>query len=371
MNGKSLGVWCLVGSLLAMTGCFAPDEVSFSDDLDFTLNIGIWEAPADALHQPYVEGTSVGIWMRVHGSSLDVLDAVPISTDESVFEIESSWTNRDTVYVSGIARGHGSAELEVYASDALDDVIATAPLEVRSPDAITLHPSGSVLIGKSSEAIDLQGGTQVSVGGSTTFLVRYSHDGDRLYGNNVLGAQAIDDGVSTSLHQTYLFENDEWLQITLHDLGPQEVSLEVMGEPTQSVYFRGVAPEDVTGFSLVAQSESGAKAGEILRVLARAEDASGETIHGMTFGWTLAGNPIAGSGDIYQYTYDPAVDRTRLEANAIGMARDIDIRQSDGNLMDSNRVLGCQGSSSPSGSAWMVFVIAGLAVLAMRSRSES
>jgi hypothetical protein len=361
----------VTGVMLSPTGCMPGDEVSFSDDLDFHLNLGIWEAPADDLHQPYVQGTSVSIWMQVHGQGLNVLDAVPISTDESVFEIVSSWSDIDTIYVEGFARGPGSAELEVFASDDLESVIASAPLEVRAPDAIELHAAGNVLIGLDGDPADLDGATRIAVGGTTTFLVRYTHGGTRLYGNDVLEPIVVGPGISTDIQQTYLFENDEWLQLTLNASGLQEVELRVGGEWVETILVRGVSPEDVKSFELVGQAESSAHSGQILRVLARAEDGAGQRVHGMTFGWTLAGAPIAGSGDIYQYTYDPSAARTRLEANAIGLARDIDIRQSDGTLMDSNRMLGCSGGSSPSGSAWMVFVIAGLTVMAMRSRSNN
>lgn len=371
MLWKSRWFWMMTGAMLSAVGCLPRDEVSFSDDLDFHLNIGLWEAPADDLHQPYVQGTSVGIWVQAHGHGLNLLDAVPVSTDESVFEIVSSWSDLDTVYVEGFARGHGSAELEVFATDDLENVIASAPLEVRAPNAIELHPAGRVLIGLDGDPVDLDGATRIAVGGTTTFLVRYTHEGTRLYGNDVLEPIVVGSGISTDLKQTYLFENDEWLQLTPNASGLQEVELRVGGEWVESILVRGVSPEDVETFELVGQSESGAHSGQILRVLARAEDDAGQRVHGMTFGWTLAGNPIAGSGDIYQYTYDPSASRTRLAANAIGLSRDIDIRQSDGTLMDSNRMLGCSGGSSPSGTAWMVFVIAGLTVMATRNRSNN
>ena len=369
MSGGSLV--CVV-LLLSLLGCEKDDSLHFTDDLGgFSLRLGIWGTPDDDLHQPYVQGAAVSIWMHMLDGNRNVAGAVPVSTDETVFEIVSSWSSHDTVFVEGFARGNGSAELVIYDSEALTDVIAEAPLAVQSPDAIELHPASSELLDLPSDPVDLEGGLQIAVGGTATFLVRYMHEGTRLFGNNILEPNAVGSGVSVETRQTHLFENDEWLQITVNESGLQQVELIPTEEGVQSLWLEGVSRDKVVDFDLVGQSESKAHAGQILRVLAEAKDADGNRVHGVASGWTLENSPIGGCGDLYQYTHDPDAEPVRLAAFAVGLEGSMDIRQSDGSLADSNRLLGCSSRTGPSGSAWMVLCITGLAVMAMRSRSSS
>ncbi len=358
----------LTTSLLVLscfTGCVVPgnERIYFTDTIDLDFDFDASSNPMEAMHQPYVLGASTTV--GVHSRRADDMTRWDVfSADGSILQIDDRWVDDDGSHVSlaVTAVGTGITELEVY--DEFGTLVGTAPVEVRMPDRAVLSPHGPLIIDQEHLIRDTDS-FQVVRGGWATFLVEW-FDGDRqLYGNGALDARSADPELLVDIDRSYLFEDREWLQVRPGDDLDYRVDILCAGLVVDEIGIEGIDGKDIDRVRIYAESETHARQGDWLTLLAGAWDANARPVYGVDFRWSVDGVEGEDLGDLYRYEFD------RNDAHMVGAAwddlEDQVVIHGDG-VVDSSNSVGCSHGSGTAGApaAALAFLVCGLVALRMR-----
>jgi len=281
---KSMWLWGML-SLFLVVGC-TPAPVEFHDDLD--LNICILCHENSLLNTPYVVGTEIRftVFRNENGPGLD--GAVLASSDGSILSISGVESGSDTVSATGKALSPGTVELVLFEDQEMNGTISTAEVEVAQPDAAHFYFAGPIIIHRDSLQNPVEESVQIVAGGTAAFLVEYTKDGQRLYGNGVLVPKPSSESVLVEVDHVYFFENNDWLIVTPLEEGLHTVDIEVGGEIIDTLTLEVVNEEAIQSVSVFEEkAPKGDQDGEQLFVWAVGQDANGEWIYGVDFQWAL------------------------------------------------------------------------------------
>ena len=360
-HGTAQGLVLALTSAMALamtTGCYT---VYFSDDIDLELDFSL--RPSDELHLPYVVGARVQVSANSTDDHENRTGWVLKSSQPAVLLIESQANGQATC----VALGAGTSEVCVYEPGESDPLDCTS-IEVRVPDRLTLHAHGPMFLGHTEEETRIDQ-PKILTEGTATFLVRYFEGQTRLYGNSALDASATS-AIDLNEETSFLFENQEWLQVTPREPGRHVVELRAGGHLVQTLQVVGVTAADVDRIELLGEDESNAEEGATLTVLGQAYDGNGFPIYGVEYAWDLDDVPEHGEGDLFRYTYKAHTDR-QLSATFGDHRNEVTINASEGWVSSSN-VVGCSAAAgSRPATPWGVLglmAVAGIWVTTVRRR---
>lgn len=360
----------LAGVVACSMGC---TRVKFSDSVDLTLDFAPLTGPSDLLHTPYVEGSSMRIFVdstndneRYEGWSLS-------SSDPTIFSVENLQGQSGFAAAKARALRPGHATLTV--TDSGGHVVATDGVDVERPDEVRLLSHGLLLVDRGEDEARVSD-LRVVEGGTGTYLARYYRAGHQVFGNGTLTATA-DTGSTAKVEQSYLFEDRDWLQVSPGDGNAHQIALSVNGTPFGQVTLSGVARTDLAGVRILGEDEGGAKKDQLMVAFALANDSAGRAVYGVEYSWQLGGKTSAGMGDLFRYRYDAQRPQmlTASAMNATGqMSAQAMIHASSGFVDSTNRV-GCATvpPGAPGGPwrgvtpAWLLLVV-GWGAMGMRRR---
>ena len=83
----------------------------------------------------------------------------------------------------------------------MEDVISSVEVVVAQPDDAHFVFAGPIVIDRKSLQKEVEGSVQIVAGGTAAFLVEYTKNGERLYGNGVLVPHASSESVLTEVDQ--------------------------------------------------------------------------------------------------------------------------------------------------------------------------
>jgi hypothetical protein len=302
-------------------------------------------------------------------SSLERMDGWTVETaDASIFSVEAPQLDSDhRINVVGHAHKDGVTDLLV--RDTSHELRLRFPVEVRQPDRAQLIAHGMLIIGR-SEAEATVGDVRLLDKGTATFLVRYYKGTQTLYGNGTLGVEAAT-GVVATTPRTFLFEDRDWLQVTPSPSmsGNTSLGLLVNGVHFVDVPLISVDASEVTSVRILGADESHAAKGRQLVALAQAYDGASRPVWGVDYKWQLDGTTQSGLGDLYRYTFDPALPKM-LSAQFGPLSAQAMIHTAQGYVDSSNR-LGCElapGARGPT-AATVAMLLALIAILVRRRLS--
>jgi hypothetical protein len=338
-----------LGGIAATVGC----GPAVHDDIDVELDFSI--TASDSLHTPYVRGAVVTL-------SADLDDGADVrwtSDDAGVFRFDSVEGRMG----HGVAAGAGSTTVRAWNGD---DEAASAEVEVREPDGAALLAHGPLIV--NSEALQARtlSEAEVLTSGTATFLVKYYAGDELLHGSGVLEVEADDDTEAASV-QTFLFENQEWLQVTPKGSGRHVVSISASGVHLRDFVVNAVSMEDIDHLELYSTGEDGRDDGAQVTVLAQPVDHENRPVYGVEFGWDVDGEPAPGAGDLYRYTFDEDIP-VRVTARQGSLSSSIDIH-SNGGYVDSTNDLGCATAKAPR-APWPPALVVVAALLALGRRRD-
>lgn len=353
--------FALLAALLLASGC---TRIRLLDDIDLTFDFTPLLGPSNLLHQPYVVGSDMNIFVDHTDNKKDLTGWSLRSSDEAIFVVDApsfSRFDKDDFSVHCHAVGPGTAQLEVL--DEHGHVKHRTSVEVALPTRVDFLAHGPLLVEHPS--LDpLTPEPRVLAGGTATFLVRYYDQNELLYGNGALIAASTSD-VSATTPETWLFEDRDWLQITPHQAGDTTLPLQVGTHSIPSLTIHAVPQTDITEIRILGENESRAHKGEWLVALAQAYDAQARPIFGVEYDWELDGNAELGEGDLYRYEYDPKQKRS-LEAHNGPLDAVATIHGEDGFVDSSNRI-GCRIVTA-SASLGQLLLLGAAVALARRRR---
>jgi uncharacterized protein (TIGR03382 family) len=283
------------------------------------------------------------------------------STDENVFSIEGiSRDGHGFMTAHGVARGEGTARIVI--RDSGGGVVGSGEAEVLAPDQIVLESHAYLIMDRDDEApVD---DLRIISGGTATYHVRYFRGGRELHGNGVLSVDSAS-GVTAQVRQSFLFENREWLSLTMGSTpGVSNITMAVDGTAVETMQVTTVSEADIEDMVVIAQSEAKRREGEWLVLLAQSYDAAGRRILGIEYTWQVDGAMQLGDGDLYRYKYAPGL--YHMVTAKRGGHTDSVMIQSEGGFVDSSNEIGCS-TTTGSGACAMLGVI-GFAVLRRRRR---
>ncbi len=314
--------------ILALAGC---QTVTLNDSVDVDFDFTPLVGPSDSLHSPYVAGAEFSLYAYATDDS-----------EELGWTIESAAP--DVLRVDRTADGSaevtatGAGQVELSVRDEAGDIVHRADVEVRQPDRADVAAHGPLIVRRPELERSNLDEVQVLVGGTATFLVRWYAGEQELSGNGALQVDA-DPGVTGSRRRTFLFEDREWLTLSVATPGRHEVRLLAGGEVVRTLTVIGVEEAAVDQILLHGMDETDRRDGEILTVLAQAYDTDGEPIYGVEYAWDVDGAAEAGLGDLYRYEF-LAGNAVELCARHAGMEVRVTI-QSAGGFVDSTNRIGC------------------------------
>lgn len=340
-------------SLLAL-GCPGPPAISVTDDLHFSLfNY--------ELHTPYVVGARVRIHVdrrgdaRVDGWSGEV-------TDSSVFAVEAVEHASDGRSFTLRSRAVGPGETRLLILDERGKVATSRTIRVEAPDRIALVPAGLIKV-RGDDAPPADSGEPIRIlsGGTATFEVTYHRGPERLFGNGALSVELTEPGLVVEVAQTYLFENREWLRLTMDATGLMEIGLDVGGQEITRATLEGVTEDVITGVEIEAEPTRGAKNDSLLYLLAHAYDEDMGDVWGVGFRWAVDGYQHEGDGDLFYYYYEKDSERV-VSGSVAGLSDEVVVFMSGGGVTSSNS-LGCSAAGDSGG---LVAVLLVLILMALR-----
>lgn len=371
MNGHKHGLRALALILLCLaSGC----GFYLSDDVDLTLNFLQLLGPSDELHSPYVKGARFGVYLHeTGGGPSKVKQGWRIESERpgvlaieklELNEYEGTSGKHRYLRAAAVAVDEGQADLIV--RDEEGHEVYRSSVEVLRPDRIELLAHGPLLLRRPEEQAVVQD-PQVLVGGTATFLVRYYRGGRLLSGNGALGI-AGGDGASGQARKTFLFEDRDWLTVTVQREGAASVDLLVAGEQGRRATFIGVNEGAVSKVVLSPQvrGEERAQKGDWLVVLGEALDAMGRPIFGVEYTWSFGGKAESGLGDLYRYEYAPDM-RKLLTADHGSHHVELMIQAKQG-FVDSTNRLGCSAAGRAPAGLLLPGALAGLLLAGARRR---
>jgi hypothetical protein len=348
-----------------LTGCHT---YALADDIRLDLDFSPVEltGPSDDLHVPYVQGTKVDIWVLGTDSD-DVSEFTLESDDPAVLSVDSV----DTTAAIAHCTAHQAGTATIHALKSGSEV-TSSEVTVAAPTRAVLQPSGPLFV---KDPITVADGETLQVlnGGTATYLVQYFNGTQQLFGNGVLEATPSD-GITATPETTFLFQVQEWLQISPSALGTQTVALSANGVPLQTLTVSSVDETAVASVSVEAEDPSGAKDGDFLTVLAQSFDAAKQPIFGVQYTWSLAGEEATGEGDLFDFPFASGQTNT-ITANFSGLSASTSIEAKPGTgTVTSSNDIGCTAAplgGAPAGS-WSAIglAIAALAVARLRRRAR-
>jgi MYXO-CTERM domain-containing protein len=341
-------------SLSFLAGCHS---YSLGDDIQVEFRVFPLvpiPIPIESLHLPYVAGAKVDISV-LGASESEMSELTLVSDDESVITVDSM----DPTSATGHCTAHAAGTANIHVLKGGSDVFSTE-ISVAAPTRATLSPAGPLFVGDPIP-FDAGGTSQVLVGGTATYQVQYFDGDTRLFGNGVLTATA-DASVNTNPETTFLFQENEWLEVSPTALGPQPVQLFANGVPLATFDLLVVDQSAVSRVAVESEDTSGHDAGDWLVVLAQSFDAHGAPIFGVSYDWNLAGEDQTGEGDLFKFPLDGSQSST-ITATFAGQAASTTIEAKPGTgFVTSSNAIGCAASSrAPSGGG----LVGGLAALAL------
>jgi hypothetical protein len=347
--------------LFGGSGC---NTVALVDNVDLYLDFNPLDGPSDSLHSPYVQGSSMGIWVRNTDARTDPKLWSLESSDESVFSIVREHHATDEIfYVDAKAIKAGNATLIVRNEN--NEILHERPIEVRLPDRVDLLAHGLLLIDRSEEEARLSE-ARVRATGTGTYLARYYSRGELLSGNGALAVESTPDA-TVKVVRTYLFEDRDWLQITPTRTGTSAITFKVGGTEVGAFPVVGVPDSDIVQVRILGEDESKARKDEPLVALALSFDAQNRSIYGVEYKWKHNGANEAGLGDLYRYRYEPNRP-AMITATFAGMSAAAEIHGNG--YVDSSNRLGCStapGARAPAG-LFVIFLLLGALQLLRMSR---
>jgi hypothetical protein len=365
----------------------APPSIGFVDDLGdlqlFSFDFG--PASGDALRDPYVAGTHVTLKAE---SDQPLQNFTLLSSDESVVSIGARGSAKYGPTWELVLKDAGTAELSLI--DGNGAVAHARTVSVRRANRLELYAHGPALLGSAAEPIRRRmrndgladaepRGPRVLRGGTATFRAQYFDDAGELHGHGVLHARS-QGGITAQVIESLWSDGHDWLQVTATQSGVVEIDA---GEaPLRSIQVDVADEIDIDHIELTKQSETGAKNGDTLLVLAQARTSDGAPIYGAdcTFS-AFKGNPVkacpsgdcrpAGIGDLYAYSY-AAAQEVSLTAEHQGLSGEIQIHSGGGAVRDTASYgIGCEvGSGRAVVSPWVLALCALALVLLRRARSR-
>lgn len=334
----------LVVALVVALSASACTTVRLTDDVDLTFDFSPLIGPSNLLHQPYVQGSEMNVYVDHSDNDKDLTGWSLRSNDPTIFSIDDVTFTRfsDNYFrVHCHANKAGIAVLEVLDSDR--HVKHKTTVEVAKPDRIDFLAHGPLLVDR-KELDPLTPSPQVLDGGTATFLVRYYQGNRQLNGNRALRVESTSD-VAVSTPQSFLFEDRDWLQVTPHSMGDFSLPVKVGDDPVATFVVHSVPETAVAEIRILGEDESRAKRGEWLVALAQAYDAAQKPIFGVEYDWELDGNTEPGEGDLYRYEYDPKLKRN-IEAR-FGAHDAVAVIHGEDGFVDSSNNIGCNTTSLP------------------------
>jgi hypothetical protein len=363
---RSLCALALGFMLLFAAGCH---RVTLIDDVDLSLNFAPLTGPSDLLHTPYVAGATMNVWAQSTKKDENTTGWTLESSNTAVFQVLRAELHTDNaIAFSCNAAGPGHAILTLKDKDG--DVLGTADVDVKRPDTAVLLSHGPLIIGRDDEAPTDE--ARVLVGGTASFLVRWMAGGELLHGNGVLSTDTPQ-GLRAETPRTFLFEDRDWLQVSpasdIKDATPIELQLFADGVAVRTFKVIPVQPSEVVEVRLRGEDESHAAKDQWMVVLADALDASGRTLLGIDYQWTLGGKTQSGLGDLFRYQFTPDKP-AMLSAEFQSMNAQAMIHAASG-FVSSTNFVGCSLSSrrGPAGFAAILAILpAMIAVIRRRAR---
>lgn len=367
----------LVSALLllvgAATGC---THVTIEDDVDLVLDFSPLTGPSNALNSPYIEGSSMHIYVHSTNDKEDYAGWKIVSSAPDVFAVTNlvrGTGSNALAYTVGKALRPGDAELRVL--DQSGQTVAADVVQVRRPDEIHFLAHGLLLVGR-SDADARVDELRILSGGTGTYLARYFTGGIELHGNGALSVMSAVQGASGGTAQvvkSFIFEDRDWLQVSPQMVGSGSVALAINGTAFGTFPVVSVANTDVTSVHIFGQDESSHRQDDWLVAFAQATDASGQAIYGVDYKWTVDQTAQTGLGDLYRYQYKPLLPKM-LTASFGAMAAQAMIHADKG-FVDSTNHVGCQaapGQVSRQAQAALPLLLGLLAAVALlRSRRRS
>lgn len=337
----SLSLLC-VGALLV--GCGSDPDVGLSDDIDIEWDLFSLERPSDALHLPYVRGTRVRLGLK----GADVTDDMRIrSLDSGAFRAELDHPGAFRAAVAG--------DPVVAVVDGGGDVVRRRALPVRVPDRVELRAHGPLIARLPAPPLVE---AEVVVGGTATFLVHYFAGDQRLFGNGVLSVEGPPEVFAIN-RTSFLFENREWLAVTVEAPGVHRLRLLADGVPVGTFTVIGVPPERVEALALHHDRRPNSHGNRRL-VWAEPVNLEGDTVFGAEPSWDLDGRAIVGLGDVFEYEVDRDAHSV-LGAHYADAEAVLVVNAEWGEVTSSNDV-GCAVYGAPRGEGgWLLLVVGVLA----------
>lgn len=337
----SLALLC-AGALLV--GCDDKPDVGFSDDIDIEWDLFSLERPSDALHLPYVRGTRVRLGLRGEDVTRDMRIR---SLDSEAF--------REELDHPGAFRAAVEGDPVVAVVDGGGDVVRRRALPVRVPDRVELLAHGPLIARIPTRPLT---GAEVVVGGTATFLVHYFAGDQRLFGNGVLSVEGPSEVFAVN-RTSFLFENREWLAVTVEAPGTHRLRLLADGVPVGTFTVVGVPPERVEALALHHDRRSNSH-GNLRLVWAEPVNLEGDTVFGAEPRWDLDGRAIVGLGDVFQYEVDR--DAESVLGAHYGDAEAVLVVNAEWGEVTSSDDIGCAVNGAPRGEGgWLVLVVGLLA----------
>lgn len=354
-------------AVLALTTGCGSDPVYFSDSVDLNFDFIAVLLGGDILTGPYVTGSSFTVYVDTTRQHLS-MDGWTVSADgDAVLSIESvaympamDSDSTDMIAVQVSVAGEGTADLVV--TDERGRVVATAPLEVLTPDRAELHAAAPLFVPDANVASRTDE-PRVLTGGEATFEVEWFAGEQRLSGNGGFDAIPGDGGLTAEVEQTFLFEDRDWVHLWPTTEGAHDLLLRKNGVDVQDVTVTGVNSADIAQVEVWGGDEGGAETGSWLALMAQGFDADGQLIYGVSYEWTANDVVQSGLGDLFRYEYDPAQTVT-MRASYGDAAGEAVIHSSDGYVDSSNNV-GCDATGGRSSA---IAALAGLGLLIRRRR---
>ena len=307
--------WTILVMSAALVGC--GEDISLHDDIDIHLDLSRGGTPPNRLHSPYVRGAQFKVSVRGKDTPRDV---AIVSGNSQILRKDSSSDDGRTAEFTAV--GEGSTSFRAVKGT---KTVRAGSVAVYAANRATLHFHGDVLFDRFDEQADTVA-PRVLVGGKGTFLVRYFHNEQRLYGHGVLSVDppegtSWDLGLSGSLRRkigfvaenefmsvraqrTHVFEDREWVTFSPKVEGEYTLILRADGEPVGEVTIKAVGRDTVEAITLRKMHESGMSNGDLGLVLAQAYDIDGNPIYGVDYRWDVDGHLEPESGDLYRYEYD-------------------------------------------------------------------
>ena len=357
----------LCGLLVALAGAGCT-RVTFKDSVDLTLDFAPLVGPSDQLHTPYVEGSSMWIYVESSNDNERYSSWNLSSSDPSTFFVERLVADKGFALARGRALRPGSVTL--IATDGSGSIVGTNQVDIERPDEVRLLSHGLLLIDHPEDEAQVSG-LRVVAGGMGTYLARYYRGGQPLFGNGALTA-AADAGATAQVVQSFLFEDRDWLQVSPSDAAAHSVTLSINGTAHSTVPLTGVARADVTSVRILGEDESRAKKDEWLVAWALSSDRSGQAVYGVEYQWQLGSTTQLGLGDLFRYPYDPSRPQmltARSDSPSGTVMAQAMIHAARG-IVDSTNRVGCSAipGATASGSPWLLLLA--LAPLLRRRRAD-